>query len=75
MLEYQLAKPGAAELVIYNLSGRIIRHLTAGQQQADRHRQIWDGRDDLGRAVASGAFWARISTVEENRQQMLMLVR
>jgi hypothetical protein len=34
--------------------------LAAGRFGAGNHALSWDGRDDGGRAVAAGVYWARL---------------
>ncbi len=55
-------RPGVVELAIYDAAGRIIRRLTGSSAGADRHSGIvWDGRDEAGKAVPAGAYWAKVS--------------
>lgn len=55
------ALPRAAEvtLAVFDQQGRRVRTLLAGQQPAGEHAVTWDGRDDGGRAVASGIYFVR----------------
>jgi hypothetical protein len=47
-------------LRLYDVSGRLVRTLVNGAMAAGPHTAIWDGRDDQGRGVASGNYFARI---------------
>ncbi len=47
-------------LKIYDVNGRLVRSLVNGSQDAGPHTAVWDGRDDHGRSVASGNYFARI---------------
>ncbi|HET9952659.1 MAG TPA: FlgD immunoglobulin-like domain containing protein, partial [Candidatus Eisenbacteria bacterium] len=47
-------------LRIYDVSGRMVRNLVKGYQAAGPHTAIWDGKDDNGRGVSSGKYYARI---------------
>lgn len=48
---------GRSEVRVLDLSGRIVRHLWAGQLTAGESRTVaWDGRDDQSRAVRPGIY-------------------
>ncbi|MCG3121638.1 MAG: hypothetical protein ALAOOOJD_04841 [bacterium] len=61
MIQYQLPEASRVTLTIYNLFGQEVRTLVAGQREAGYHAEIWDGRDDFGRKVASGVYFYRLS--------------
>ncbi len=68
MIQYQLPEANHITLKIYNLFGQEVRTLVAGQRKAGYHTEIWDGRDDFGRRVASGMYFYRLSA-EPNATQ------
>jgi subtilisin family serine protease len=74
-LRYTLPAAGAATLRLYDVQGRLVRTLLEGEQAAGRHTVRWDGRDRLGRAVASGTYLARLKAGRQGVVQRLMLVR
>ena len=43
-------------LELYDTAGRRLRTLSAAHSQT-----LWDGRDELGRAVPSGTYWVRLT--------------
>ena len=47
------------ELAIYDAAGRRVRLLVTGMRPAGDHAVSWDLRDDLGRAVGPGLYFAR----------------
>jgi hypothetical protein len=57
----RLALPREAQvsLAVYDQQGRRVRTLLAGALSAGEHPAVWDGRDDGGRRVASGIYFAR----------------
>jgi len=74
-LRYALAEPGRVELAIWDLAGRRVRTLVAGDRPAGEHAVVWNGRDDAGQALPSGVYLCQLragSTVEARR---LTLVR
>jgi len=48
-------------LAIYDVSGRLLRRFVEAPLPAGTHRVRWDGRDERGREVASGIYFARLS--------------
>ena len=56
VLSYFLLAPGPVRLEVFALSGQRVAVLHQGMQQAGYHRLYWDGRDDAGHSVASGAY-------------------
>jgi flagellar hook assembly protein FlgD len=48
------------DLRIYDVSGRQVRGLTRQLYDAGTHELVWDGKDDLGRAAASGVYFLRM---------------
>lgn len=53
----------------------IVRDLGYENRMAGGHTVAWDGRDDLGRAVASGMYFPHVSLGEERKVAKIMLVR
>ena len=62
-------------LSIYNLAGQLVRVLQLEAQQAGEHTLSWDGRDDLGRAVASGVYIYRLDVGEWAVHRRMLLLR
>ena len=51
----------AVSLKVYDVSGRLVRTLVNGTQNPGPYPVLWDGRDDSGRGVSSGSYYARLS--------------
>lgn len=47
---------------VFAVDGRRVRTLRKGMMDAGEHRLTWDGRDDAGRQVASGLYFAGVET-------------
>ena len=75
VLSYFLHAPGPARLEVFTLTGQRVAVLQQGPQQAGYHRLHWDGRDDAGRPVASGAYLYRLVTDEAVLTRKLILLR
>jgi hypothetical protein len=46
----------ATELVVYDVTGRVVRRLVDGPLPAGTYNRAWDGRDTAGHRVAAGAY-------------------
>jgi len=74
-LEFTLAAAGRARLAVYDVRGRHVRTLHAGELGVGRYRFGWDGRDAGGRSVASGVYVARFVADGVQQSRRLTLVR
>jgi len=61
-VRYSVASPSGVDLSIYDLMGREVRQLVAGQQLAGEHRTSWDCRDQNRTSVARGVYFVRLDT-------------
>jgi hypothetical protein len=68
-------REGPASLSIYDVEGRRVRDVFAGRLSAGSHKIDWDGRDDLGRRVASGIYYAYFTSMGEARARKLVVIR
>lgn len=59
-IRFELARDGGVTLAVHDLAGRRLRTLSQGYLRAGEYQVPWDGRDDAGRAVASGAYLVRL---------------
>jgi hypothetical protein len=58
-LRLALPRETVVTLAVFDQQGRRVRTLLAGPQAAGEYAVTWDGRDDGGRAVASGIYFVR----------------
>ena len=69
------APGGRVRLEVFDVAGRRVRVLHDGPAVAGRHAAGWDGRDEAGRRLASGVYFARLSLGNETRDRRLVLMR
>ena len=74
-IAYELPKAGTAEIKIFDLNGRLIRQLTAEHQQIGTHQLVWNGRDETGRAVASGLYFYQTRFENSVISKKMMLLK
>jgi predicted outer membrane repeat protein len=56
----RLESPGAITIAIYDVAGRRVRDLVSATRPAGTYHDAWSGRDDDGRAVRAGVYFARL---------------
>ncbi len=74
-IAFQLGLPSQVELSIYSVGGQRVRTLFSGALPAGPHSQQWDGRDERGERVASGAYLYRLSAGDFVATRQLMLLK
>lgn len=76
LLRFDLPRPGLVDLVLYDVSGRRVRTLAReAPLPAGAHAARWDGRDDAGRAVAAGVYFAALRCGDDRATLKLMLLK
>ncbi len=73
MLPVAAGMDGPITLLIYAADGRAVRRLTRSALAGQTIALGWDGRDDRGRPVPSGAYLVRIDGVEGAREKVVLL--
>jgi hypothetical protein len=74
-ITYTVAAQTVVDLGIFNVLGQRIRTLFAGDRPPGEYWEIWDGRDDLGREMPPGVYYARITQGTETESKRIVLVR
>jgi histidinol-phosphate aminotransferase len=62
-------------LALYDLSGRKVRSLASGSLEPGQHEFDWDGRDHLGKPMASGTYIANLVQGEFATSLKITLVK
>ncbi len=75
MLEWNLCKSNMVTINIYSLTGQKIRTLLSGFQVAGKHQMQWDGKDDGGKNVAAGIYFARLKAGTHSALRKLILLK
>jgi hypothetical protein len=74
-IEFDLPKQTRVTMKIYDMLGREIRTLIDDIRPEGFHQVVWDARNDLGTAVASGIYVYRISADEFTESKRMVLIR
>ncbi len=75
VIRFSLPQADEVELKVYNLAGQKIATLAQGLRQAGSYAIHWDGRDEQGRALASGLYFYRLQSAAQIKTRKLLLLR
>lgn len=67
--------PAAAQVAVFDATGRRVRDLGTTATETGVALVRWDGRDDAGRALPGGVYWARAEAGRARAVAHLVLVR
>ncbi|MBT8400970.1 MAG: PKD domain-containing protein, partial [Rhodothermia bacterium] len=69
-IQFTLEGPTTVRLVVFDVSGRVVRTLIDGSRMASGpHRVSWDARDGSGNPLASGTYFYRLDASAEGGSQ------
>jgi hypothetical protein len=74
-IDYQIPEAGQVRLTVFNVLGQQVRELVSGHQDAGPYSVLWDGRDGLGRQVASGTYFYRLVTGPHAAVRRMVMVK
>ena len=74
-ISFTLSKNMPVRIDIFNVKGQKVKTLVNEILGLGRHQHIWNGRDDNNRIVASGVYFARLSTPDGSQIQKMMLLK
>ncbi|HWO57645.1 MAG TPA: FlgD immunoglobulin-like domain containing protein [bacterium] len=74
-IPFVLEEPAHVRIEIFDILGRPVRTLAAGEFGAGESSVVWDGRDARGRPVASGHYLCRMTTTQGEMSRVIVLIR
>jgi flagellar hook assembly protein FlgD len=74
-IRFEVDRPGLTTLRVYAVNGSLVRTLASGTLPAGGYRVTWDGRDERGRAVASGLYIYRLESGGRHLAAKMSLLR
>jgi hypothetical protein len=74
-IHYSLPGAMPVRLVIHDVTGRTVRTLMNGIQDAGDRQVIWDGRDESGSLVAAGVYLYRLDAGGTTSARKMALLR
>ena len=74
-IRYEIGESGRASLRIYDVSGALVRTLVDRSHDVGDYQASWDGRDQTGKAVASGVYFYRLETHDYAQTRRMVLLK
>jgi hypothetical protein len=74
-IPYGLPKESEVRLQIYDMMGRLTRHIIHARQKAGWHKVDWDGRNEIGQPVTSGVYFVVLNAGEQVQTRKLVVTR
>ena len=74
-ISFTLPEADHARMVVYNMSGQMVRNLVDTELSAGVHSVVWDGRDNLGIPVSSGIYVTRFISGKNAVTHRMTLVK
>jgi len=68
-------RAASQQLCVYDVCGRLVRHLQGGAFPAGTRLVSWDGRTDAGTAVRAGLYLAALHGLEANVETRIMVLQ
>jgi hypothetical protein len=74
-IHFALPRAASTRLVVYDISGRAVRTLLDGMQEAGDRRVTWDGRDDAGARLGPGLYMVRLEAAGTRLTRKMSLLK
>ncbi len=72
---FSISRDVEVKMVVYDISGRVIKTILNGYVNAGMHKVIWDRTDDSGRRLPSGVYFVRLETDGFRKTEKAILLR
>lgn len=72
---YTIPRDEQVALVVYDVSGRLVRTLVSDRQSSGPHVARWDGKDNEGRDVSSGVYFYRLEAGSFLQTRRMVLLK
>ncbi len=74
-ISFDLPEAANVRLVVYDVTGRVVRTLVEGAWPAGRHSVEWNGRDDAARELGSGIYFYKVQAGAFTTQKRVTLLK
>ncbi len=74
-IRFSLASSMPVKLQIFNQRGQLVKTLVDATMPEGTHSALWEGRDDGGRAVASGIYYYRLNGGGDQFTRRMVLIK
>jgi predicted outer membrane repeat protein len=74
-ISFELKNPAEVFLAVYDARGELVRTLESRFYPAGTNSTVWQGKNNHGRAVSSGVYFARLTIGPRSEVQKMILLR
>ena len=74
-IEFGLREKGHVSLAIYDVAGHLVRILIDEERDAGAYKASWDGKNNIGSAIASGIYFYRLIVGDFVQTRKMVLLR
>lgn len=74
-IEYDLPNITNVTVAIYNSAGQLVREFREGEKNQGHYSVVWDGKDERGSGVASGAYFYQVKAGDTFQTKKMMLLK
>ncbi|TKJ41332.1 hypothetical protein CEE36_08430 [candidate division TA06 bacterium B3_TA06] len=75
VITYTLPSSSSISLKVYDVTGKLVRTLVSGNQEAGTHTACWDARNDSNQQVSAGLYFVLLETADYRATGKLVVVR
>ena len=75
VLTFILPERSSVSIKVYDVSGKLVRVLYRGVEEAGIHSVRFDGSNDMGRKLPSGVYFFRLETGRKKITRRALLLR
>jgi hypothetical protein len=72
---FTLSRPGEVSIELYDMQGRLIRHLDGGELAPGEHTLTWDGKRDSGRPTDPGIYFYRFCSGDSTCSGQIVVLK
>jgi flagellar hook assembly protein FlgD len=74
-IRYSTTTPGNISIIIYDITGELIKEITREHNQAGEYEIIWNGKNNFGERVSSGAYFYQIVAGDYVEAKKMILLK
>lgn len=74
-IRYQISKTSEVRIIVYNISGQMVRGLVNEYKEAGFYTTEWDGKNNAGKTVSSGLYFCRMQSGEFTKTMKMLLLK
>ena len=75
VVRFEVNEAGVTDLAVFDISGRLVKHLLHRSLPTGSHDTVWDGTDDQGRRLQGGVYFSRLETRSGTVSRRMLIVR